>query len=114
MQRSLVKMEKLIKTNQEEISTRLASMALSEREEYNHAVSGVKKSDKKTPQAPKMETPNSLIDQVELFKLIFFYLVFYIGPMFILPLFLNTKSDYLVSSEMFIQPFNDKVLGYVP
>ena len=40
MQRSLVKMEKLIKINSEEINTRLAAMALSEREEYHNVVAG--------------------------------------------------------------------------
>jgi hypothetical protein len=38
MQRSLVKMEKLMRLNSEEIQSRLATLALSEREEYSSLI----------------------------------------------------------------------------
>ena len=115
MQRALVKMSKLIKTNEEEIQSKQAALALSEREEYSNLISG--KAPTKTtqePVEPTPEAPKSMINQNQLALLIFFYLVFYILPLFILPLFFDTSRDYLVSSEMFIQPFNPKIKGYQP
>ena len=116
MQRALVKMSKLIKTNEEEIQSRQAALALSEREEYSNLISGKAPTSKKPIQesAPTPEAPKSMINQNQLAFLIFFYLVFYILPLFILPLFFDTSRDYLVSSEMFIQPFNPKIKGYQP
>ena len=118
MQRALVKMSKLMKTNEEEIASRQTSLALSEREEYSNLISGkasTQSSQKPIQEAaPAPEAPKSMINQNQLAMLIFFYLVFYILPLFILPLFFDTSRDYLVSSEMFIQPFNPKIKGYQP
>ena len=67
MQRALVKMSKLIKTNEEEIESRQAALALSEREEYSNLISGkaTTKTEQKPDQeaAPVPEVPKSMINQ---------------------------------------------------
>lgn len=106
MQRSLVKMQKLIKTNETEIHERFQGLKLSDREKFELLIQGKEIDDivverkslrqqtvqDKTPVKPESK---SFINFEWVVSILWFYTLFYLIPLVIIPIYVGDRYDYL-------------------